>query len=200
MALDLFAVLFGGAIALLPVFAKDVLHVGSVGLGALNAAPTLGALLTMLWCSRHPPVKHAGRTLLTAVGLFGVTMIVFALSTSFWLSLVALFFSGVLDGVSVVIRRAILRLMSPDHLRGRIAAVGMIFIGSSNELGALESGLAAKALGTVPSVWAGGIVTLIVVGLATMLAPRLRSLSLDQRQARKCDDEVDPLKTEGVTD
>ncbi len=193
MALDLFAVLFGGVIAMLPVFAKDILHVGPNGLGALNAAPTLGALLTMLWCTRKPPVKHAGRTLLIAVAGFGVTMIVFALSASFWLSLLALFFSGVMDGVSVVIRRAILRLMSPEHLRGRIAAVSMIFIGSSNELGAMESGLAAAAVGTVPSVWAGGLVTLVVVALATMFAPKLRRLSLDQQQARNCDDEVDAL-------
>ena len=123
----------------------------------------------MLWCSQHPPDQACGRTLLGAVAAFGVTMIVFALSTWFWLSMVALFFSGVFDGVSVVIRRAILRLMSPEHLRGRIAAVSMIFIGSSNELGALESGLAAKALGTVASVWIGGIVTLAVVGTATLL-------------------------------
>ncbi|HWA98413.1 MAG TPA: MFS transporter [Pirellulales bacterium] len=191
MALDLFAVLFGGAIALLPVFASDILHVDSVGLGMLNAAPTSGALLTMLWATRRPPVKHAGRNLFLAVAGFGVAMIVFALSTSFWLSMVALFASGVFDGVSVVIRRSILRLLSPEHLRGRIAAVSMIFIGSSNELGALESGVAASLLGTVRSVWLGGIVTLVVVAGAAILAPKLRQLSLDPKVAARRDAEVD---------
>jgi MFS family permease len=191
MALDLFAVLFGGAIALLPVFAKDILRVGPVELGALNAAPTAGALLTMLWATHRPPVRNAGRNLLVAVAGFGVAMIVFALSTSFWLSMVAIFMSGVFDGISVVIRRSILRLMSPDHLRGRIAAVSMVFIGSSNELGALESGLAAQALGTQRSVWLGGIVTLIVVSGAAVFAPKLRQLHLDPSLALKKDAEVD---------
>lgn len=179
MALDLFAVLFGGAIALLPVFAKDILHVGPEELGLLAAAPTTGALLTMVWSARSPPVKHAGRNLLVAVAGFGVAMIVFALSKSFYLSIAMLFISGVCDGVSVVIRRSIMRLMSPDHLRGRIASVSMIFIGSSNELGALESGLAAEWLGTERSVWMGGCLTLVVVALAYALAPKLRTLSLD---------------------
>jgi MFS family permease len=178
MALDLFAVLFGGAIALLPVFAKDILHVGPAELGILAAAPTSGALLTMILSARFPPGMHAGRNLLVAVAAFGVTMIVFAVSKSFYLSVAMLFLSGVFDGVSVVVRRAIMRLMSPDHLRGRIASVSMIFIGSSNELGALESGLAAAALGTERSVWLGGIVTLLVVAAAAVLAPQLRSLSL----------------------
>ncbi len=191
MALDLFAVLFGGAIALLPVFAKDILHVGPVGLGLLNAAPTTGALLTMLVATRFPPVKHAGRNLFLAVTGFGVAMIVFALSTSIYLSLFALFMSGVFDGVSVVIRRAIVRLLSPDHLRGRIASVSMIFIGSSNEIGAFESGLAATLLGTVRSVWLGGIATLFVVAVAAVLAPKLRHLSLDPRLVRRRDAEVD---------
>lgn len=179
MALDLFAVLFGGAIALLPVFAKDILHVGPIGLGVLNAAPTTGALLTMLWATRHPPVRHAGRNLFFSVAAFGVAMMVFAFSKSIYLSVIALFFSGVFDGVSVVIRRAILRLMSPDHLRGRIAAVSMIFIGSSNELGAFESGVAAAALGAVRSVWIGATFTLTVVAGAAVFAPKLRRLSLD---------------------
>ena len=178
MALDLFAVLFGGAIALLPVFAKDILHVGPVELGMLNAAPTSGALFTMLIATRYPPIRHAGRNLLVAVAGFGIAMIVFALSTSLWLSIVALFISGVCDGVSVVIRRAIMRLMSPDHLRGRIAAVGMIFIGSSNELGAFESGVAASLVGTARSVWIGAIVTLMIVAGAAISAPKLRRLDL----------------------
>jgi MFS family permease len=191
MALDLFAVLFGGAIALLPVFARDILHVGPVGLGVLNAAPTTGALVTMLWATRHPPVKHAGRNLFFAVAAFGVAMIVFAVSTSMILSVAMLFLSGMFDGVSVIIRRSILRLLSPEHLRGRIASVGMIFIGSSNELGALESGVAASLLGTVPSVLAGGVVTLFIVGIAAVLAPKLRRLSLDPRVVFRRDLEAD---------
>jgi MFS family permease len=191
MALDLFAVLFGGAIALLPVFAHDILGVGKIGLGVLNAAPTTGALLSMLWCSRHPPVRHAGRNLFWAVGGFGVSMIVFAVSRSFALSVLALVFSGVFDGVSVVIRRGILRLLSPNHLRGRIASVSMIFIGSSNELGAFESGIAAALLGTARSVWLGGLVTLVVVAVAAVLTPELRRLSLDPSRVMRRDIEVD---------
>jgi hypothetical protein len=191
MALDLFAVLFGGAIALLPVFARDILGVGKIGLGVLNAAPTTGALLSMLWCSRRPPVRHAGRNLFCAVAGFGVSMIVFALSRSFALSVAALIFSGIFDGVSVVIRRGILRLLSPNHLRGRIASVSMIFIGSSNELGAFESGITAALLGTARSVWMGGIVTLVVVAVSAALAPELRRLSLDPGRVVRRDIEVD---------
>jgi MFS family permease len=191
MALDLFAVLFGGMIALLPVFARDILRVGPIGLGVLNAAPTTGALLTMLWANRHPPVRHAGRNLFLAVAGFGVSTIVFALSSSFPLSVVALFFGGMFDGVSVVIRRGILRILSPNHLRGRIASVSMIFIGSSNELGAFESGVAAALLGTVRSVWMGGILTLVVVAVAAIRAPELRRLSLDPTRVVRRDAEVD---------
>jgi len=179
MALDLFAVLFGGAIAILPIFASDVLHVGPVALGFLNAAPNAGALVTMLIATRHPPIRHAGRNLLVAVGGFGVSMIVFAFSTNLWLSLAALAAAGVCDGVSVVVRRSIVRLLSPKHLRGRIASVGMVFIGASNELGALESGLAAGWLGTVRSVWVGGILTLVIACTVAIRAPRLRRLRLD---------------------
>lgn len=179
MALDLFAVLFGGAIAILPVFASDILHVGPAELGFLNAAPNAGALATMLFATRHPPIRHAGRNLLVAVGGFGIAMIFFALSTNFWLSLLALAAAGVCDGISVVIRRSIVRLLSPKHLRGRIAAVGMVFIGASNELGALESGLAAGWFGTVRSVWAGGMLTLLIVGVTALRAPLLRRLRLD---------------------
>jgi MFS family permease len=180
MALDLFAVLFGGAIAILPIFAADILHVDTAHLGMLTAAPNAGALLTMLIATRHPPVRHAGRNLLLAVAGFGVSMLVFAVSKNFYLSLVALFLSGVFDGISVVIRKSIVRLLSPNYLRGRIAAVSLIFIGSSNELGALESGLAAAWLGTVPSVLAGGTITLLIAGFTTLLAPRLRTLRLDR--------------------
>ncbi|MPY66591.1 MFS transporter [Deinococcus sp. SDU3-2] len=180
MALDLFAVLFGGVVALLPVFASDILGVGPRGLGLLLAAPAVGALLVMLWATRHPPLRNSGRTLLLGVAGFGVSIIVFALSRDFAVSLVALFFTGVFDGVNMVIRKAILRLRTPDHLRGRVAAVSLVFIGSSNELGALESGVAASALGTVRSVWAGGVVTLLVVALVAWRVPALRSLHLGE--------------------
>ncbi|WP_104992480.1 MFS transporter [Deinococcus sp. NW-56] len=180
MALDLFAVLFGGVVALLPVFASDILGVGPRGLGLMLAAPAVGALLVMLWATRHPPLRNSGRTLLLGVAGFGVSIIVFALSRDFYLSLVALFFTGVFDGVNMVIRKAILRLRTPDHLRGRVAAVSLLFIGSSNELGALESGVAASALGTVRSVWAGGLVTLLVVALVAWRVPALRSLHLGE--------------------
>jgi MFS family permease len=143
------------------------------------AAPAVGSLSVMLWSMYRPPVARAGRNLILAVMGFGFAIIVFGLSTSFWLSMLALMFSGVCDGVSVVIRRAILRLLSPDHLRGRIAAVNTVFIGSSNELGALESGIAASLVGARMAVWAGGIVTLLVVAGAAWRAPELRRLRID---------------------
>ncbi|MBF0521732.1 MAG: MFS transporter [Candidatus Omnitrophica bacterium] len=179
MALDLFAVFFGGAIILLPVYASDILHVGAKGLGLLNAAPSLGALLMTLRSTKHPPIARAGRNLFWMITGFGISMIVFAFSKNFILSLVALFFSGVFDGVSMVIRRSMVRLLSPDHLRGRIAAAGSIFICASNELGAFESGMVAAWIGTVPCVAAGGLVTLIVVALTARLAPQLRALRFD---------------------
>ena len=160
MALDLFAVFFGGAIALLPIYATDILHVGAVGLGVLRTAPSIGALLVMLIATRRPPSRHAGRTLLICVAGFGVSMIVFGASTIFWLSLVALFVSGVTDGISMIIRNTILRVLSPERIRGRVASVNWVFIGASNELGAFESGVAARVFGTVPSVVGGGILTL----------------------------------------
>ena len=178
MSLDLFAVLFGGAIALLPIFATDLLQVGPEEFGLLSAAPAVGALTVMLVSIWHPPVGNAGRNLLLAVGGFGVAIIVFGISESFYLSLLALAVSGACDGVSMVIRRTIMRMLSPDHLRGRIASVSSVFIGASNELGALESGVAAKFLGARPTVWLGGIVTLIVVALVAWRAPALRRLRL----------------------
>jgi MFS family permease len=181
MALDLFAVFFGGAIALLPVFAADILHVGPFGLGLLRTAPSAGALLAMLVATRFPPKRHAGRILLISVGLFGVSMVVFGLSTNFMLSLVALFAAGLVDGVSMVIRLVILRVESPEALRGRIASVNHVFIGASNELGAFESGVAATLLGVVPSVVAGGVVTLGVVVAVAVFAPALRRLDLGRR-------------------
>jgi MFS family permease len=179
MALDLFAVLFGGAIALLPAFANDLLRVGPQGLGVLAAAPSAGALLATLVTARFVPVAHAGRWLLSSVAAFGVTMIVFGLSEYFWLSVAMLFLSGVFDGISMVVRRLILRLLSPDHMRGRIAAVSSIFIGASNEIGAFESGVAASLFGVRRAVWAGGIVTLAVVAFVAGRAPELRDLNLE---------------------
>jgi MFS family permease len=179
MALDLIAVLFGGAVALLPVFANDILHVGAGGLGLLSAATSIGTLLTMLIATRYPPTRLAGRNLLLAVAGFGCSIILFALSRNLWLSMFALALSGAFDGVSMIIRSAIQRVMSPEHMRGRIAAVTWIFIGSSNEIGAFESGFAASLLGVVRSVWIGGLVTLGVVAGSAILAPKLRNLRLE---------------------
>ena len=179
MFLDLFAVFFGGAIALLPIFAEDILHVGAKGLGFLNAAPALGSLVMMLIATKHPPIHHAGRNLIITVAFFGLSMILFAFSTNFYLSLFALFLSGLFDGISMVIRRSMVRLLSPDDMRGRISSVNWIFICSSNELGAFESGFVAGWIGTVPCVWAGGLLTLAVVGTVTLLAPQLRRLKFD---------------------
>ena len=178
MALDLFAVFFGGAIALLPIFATDVLHVGPAGLGILRAAPSVGALLVMLVAGRWPPSRHAGRTMLISVAGFGVSMIVFGLSSNFLLSLVALFVSGAADGISVIIRYTILRVLSPERVRGRVAAVNWVFIGASNELGAFESGIAARAFGAVPSVVGGGFITLAIVAVVALAVPSLRQLDL----------------------
>lgn len=179
MALDLFAVFFGGAIALLPIFATDILHVGPIGLGLMRTAPSLGALGVMLIATRRPPSRHAGRTLLISVAGFGVSMIVFGLSTTFALSMLALFVSGVTDGLSMIIRSTILRVLSPERIRGRVASVNWVFIGASNELGAFESGFSARLFGTVPTVVAGGILTLGVVGAVAVLVPTLRSLDLE---------------------
>lgn len=181
MALDLFAVLFGGAIALLPIFASDILKVGPQGLGLLVAAPSVGALLSMLWATRHPPTKNSGKIFLGVVAGFGVAMIVFALSRNFYLSLFALAMSGMFDGISVVIRETILRLYSPEALRGRIASVNWMFISSSNEIGAFESGVAASLLGTIPAVFLGGVVTLFVVAATAVFAPKLRNMNLDPK-------------------
>jgi MFS family permease len=176
MALDMFSVFFGGAISLLPVYASDILHVGAKGLGFLNAAPSAGALVIMLIATRHSPIARAGRNLFLAVAGFGASILVFAFSKNIFLSLAALFCSGAFDGLSVVIRRSIQRLLSPDQLRGRIASVSSIFICASNELGGFESGLLAAAIGTVPCVAAGGLLTFAVVGIVAKLSPQLRGL------------------------
>ena len=164
ISLDLFSVLFGGVVAILPVFAEDVLHVGAQGLGVLRAAPAIGAMLTVLICTRYPPTRHAWRNLLIAVGGFGVAVLVFGLSRNFWLSSAALFASGAFDSISVVIRGTILQVMPPDHLRGRVLSVNSIFISSSNEIGAFQAGLSASIFGATRSVLIGGSITLMIVG------------------------------------
>lgn len=175
ISLDLFAVLFGGAVALLPVFADQVLHVGPEGLGLLRAAPSLGASLTMIWLSFSGQPKKPGMLLMYCVGAFGLCMIGFGLSTSFYISLFLLFASGAFDSVSVVIRGNILQLQTPDHMRGRVSAVNTMFIGSSNEIGAFESGLAAKLMGLVPSVVFGGCMTMAVVSYTWWKSKSLKS-------------------------
>jgi MFS family permease len=179
MALDLLAVLFGGAVALLPIFAEDILQVGAKGLGLLNAAPSLGAIIVTLMATHRPPIARAGRNLLWVVAGFGVSVLVFAFSKNFWLSMTALFISGVFDGVSVVIRRSMMRLLSPDHLRGRIAAANSVFICASNEIGAFESGMLAAWIGVIPCVAVGGVITLLVAAVTATFAGQLRSLSFD---------------------
>ncbi|WP_157208371.1 MFS transporter [Mariniflexile maritimum] len=178
MTLDMVAVLFGGAIALLPIFAQDILKVGSEGFGVLRAAPAVGAFLTMLITAYLPISKNAGMKLLAAIFGFGVCIIVFGLSTIFWVSVIALFFSGVTDGVSMVVRQTILQLKTPDHMRGRVASVNSMFVGSSNELGAFESGITAKLMGTVTAVVFGGTMTLITVVTTGIVSPSFRKLDL----------------------
>jgi MFS family permease len=178
LTLDMFSVLFGGAIALLAVFAQDILEVGPQGFGILVAAPSVGSFITMLVTAYIPISKNAGMKLLVAIFGFGLCIIVFGLSSFFWVSVAALFFSGVTDGVSMVIRQTILQLKTPDHMRGRVSSVNSMFVGSSNELGAFESGLTAKLMGTVTAVVFGGTMTLITVIATGILNPTLRQLDL----------------------
>ena len=173
ISLDLFAVLFGGAVALLPIFAKDVLEVGPAGLGVLRAAPAAGALVAAAVLVRRPIHRHAGRTLLIVVALYGLTIVVFGLSETMWLSLLALAAGGGVDMVSMVLRQTILPLVTPDELRGRVNAVEMVFISASNELGAFESGVAAALVGAVPAVVIGGVLTVGVAVVWTRLFPDL---------------------------
>ena len=163
ISLDLVAVLFGGVIAILPVFAEDILHVGPRELGILRASPSVGAVLTILASAYYSPVHNAWRNMIIAVAGFGMATIVFAVSTNFWLSVVMLFLTGAFDSISVVIRQTILQVVPPDYIRGRVISVNSIFVSSSNEIGAFESGLAASLLGTVPSVLVGGLFTMVVV-------------------------------------
>lgn len=178
LTLDMFAVLFGGAVALLPIYAQDILKVGPEGFGILRAAPAVGALLIMFTSAYFPLNKNAGYKLLTAIFGFGICIIVFGVSTWFWVSVIALFLSGVTDGISVIIRQTILQLRTPDHMRGRVASVNSMFVGSSNELGAFESGLTAKLMGTVTAVVFGGSMTILTVIGTGAFFPRLRKLDL----------------------
>jgi hypothetical protein len=178
ISLDLFAVLFGGAVALLPIFAGEILKVGPEGLGALRAAPSVGAVIMAIFMTRRPLTANAGRNLLIGVLGFGICIVIFGLSRNFLLSFTALLLSGAFDAVSVVIRATIIQLMTPDNMKGRVSAVNSIFIGSSNEIGAFESGVAAKILGTVPSVLFGGMMTILIVTFVTIVSPRLRKLKL----------------------
>ncbi len=178
ITLDLFAVLFGGAVALLPVYANDILNVGPKELGILRASPAAGALLMGLFIARNPVRKNAGKILLAAVSGFGICILVFAVSKVFLLSIAALALSGMFDNVSVIIRQTIIQLRTPDNMKGRVSAVNSIFIGSSNEIGSFESGTAAKLMGTVPSVLFGGIMTLLVVFTLGILSKKLKKLHL----------------------
>jgi MFS family permease len=180
LTLDMVSVLFGGAVALLAVFAQDILKVGPQGFGVLVAAPSVGAFLTMLVTAYIPISKNAGKKLLVAIFGFGVCIIVFGLSSTFWVSVVALFFSGVTDGVSMVIRQTILQLKTPDNMRGRVSSVNSMFVGSSNELGAFESGVTAKLMGTATAVVFGGTMTLITVVATAIASPSFRNLDLSK--------------------
>ena len=174
MAVDMFAVLFGGAVAMVPVYASDILKIGPMGFGWLNAAVDIGAIVIVVLLTLFP-MKHAqGRKMLIAVAGFGVCIILFGLSKWFWLSFAALLVAGMLDGVSVVVRGTVMQLLTPDHMRGRVSSVSGMFVLSSNELGQFESGLAAKILGVVPSVVFGGCMTLAVVITTWFKAPTLR--------------------------
>ena len=176
LSLDLFAVLFGGAVAMIPVFAKDILKVGPVGFGWLNAASDMGSIFIIILITLFPMRKKQGKRLLFAVGGFGVCIIVFALSKIFWLSFAVLLLSGIVDGISVIVRGTILQLKTPDNMRGRVMSVNSMFINSSNELGQFESGVAAKIMGVVPSVVFGGCMTLLVVMTTWIKAPSLRKM------------------------
>jgi MFS family permease len=182
MSLDLFSVFFGGAVALLPVFANEILKVGAEGLGIMRATSSLGAVLTMLAMARFSPMGKPWRNLLIAVTGFGLSIICFGLSRSFYLSLLFLFTEGAFDSISVIIRGTIMQLLTPDHMRGRVSAVNQMFIGSSNEIGAFESGTAARLLGTVPAVIFGGSMTMLIVGVTYLKTKKLIPLSLNQIQ------------------
>jgi MFS family permease len=178
LSLDLFAVLFGGAVALIPAFTDKVLHLGPEAYGLLRTAPAIGAVLMAFYMAANPPTKKAGISLLLGVGAFGLFTIFFAFCTNYWLAFLMLLFTGAFDNISVVIRHSILQLSTPDEMRGRVAAVNSIFIGSSNEIGAFESGVAAKLLGLIPSIAFGGVMTILVVLGVHKLNPDLKNLDI----------------------
>ena len=178
MALDMFAVLFGGAVSMLPAYVSEILTGHPEALGLLRAAPAVGSTLVGLWLARRPLDERAGRWLLAAVAGFGLSAIGFGLSTTFWTAALSLLFMGVCDGISVIIRSTIMQLLTPENMRGRVSAINGIFIGSSNEIGALESGIAASWLGLSASIVFGGVLTLLVVVASWLLAPKLRHLSM----------------------
>jgi MFS family permease len=180
LSLDMIAVLFGGTVAILSVFAQDVLKVGPEGFGILNASISMGSILTMFIITYIPINKNTGKKMLISVFVFGLSIIAFGLSSIFWVSILALFISGAADGISMVIRQTILQLKTPDDMRGRVSSVNSMFVGSSNELGAFESGLAAKILGPVVAVIFGGTMTLITVIATGALNPTLRDLDLTE--------------------
>ncbi len=178
ISLDLFAVLFGGAVALLPIFAAEILKVGPEGLGALRAAPAVGSAIMAIVLTQRAPMQHGGKVMLWSVLGFGASMIAFALSTNFYLSLFFLAISGAFDNISVVVRSTILQMLTPDHMRGRVSSVNQMFVGSSNEIGAFESGVTARLMGTVSSVVFGGCMTILVVLFTHLKAPALKTLNL----------------------
>lgn len=180
LSLDMFSVFFGGAVALMPIFAHDILKVGAEGLGFMRAAPALGAVVTMFILAKYPPMNKPWRNLLLAVAGFGISIICFGLSRNFYLSLLFLFFEGAFDSVSVIIRSTILQILTPEEMRGRVSAVNGIFINSSNEIGAFESGATARLMGTIPSVLFGGSMTLLIVFFTYLKTKRLIPLSLKQ--------------------
>lgn len=177
LSLDMFAVLFGGVVAMIPVFAKDILNIGPIGFGWLNAASDIGAIFVILILTFFPLKSGQGKTLLLSVAGFGVCIIVFALSKLFWISFAALLISGILDGISMIVRGTIVQMKTPDHMRGRVMSVNAMFVNSSNELGQFESGIAAKLMGVIPSVLFGGGMTLFVVVATWFKAPTLRKMN-----------------------
>lgn len=178
MSLDMFAVLFGGAIAMLPVFAAEILMVGPQGLGFLRAAPMVGSVIMSVILAHRPPMVNSGRYMLIGIAGFGLSIICFALSRNFYLSFILLLLSGMFDNISVIIRATAIQLITPDEMRGRVASVNAIFVGSSNEIGSFESGVAAKLMGLIPSVIFGGAMTLGIVGFTARFAPKLRKMHL----------------------
>ena len=174
ISLDLFAVLLGGTVALLPIYARDILDLGPWGLGLLRSAPGIGAVLTAIWLAGHPIRDHAGRVMFVFVAFFGLFNIIFGVSTLTWLSVVALALAGAADMISVYIRETLMQLWTPDHVRGRVNAVNMVFVGASNELGEFRAGLMAAALGAVPAVVIGGVGSIAVAMIWAAMFPQLR--------------------------